>query len=104
MTDGHKTLSDIGRIDLENTPGPGDNLNRRITKAQKRAIAWLKERNGTGILDRYGRLVAVGEVATFHPTTWLRLVAAGILWGDGGRLNLNLLDDHVRADHGIFEG
>ena len=61
----------------------------KLTKAQERAIEWLKERGGTGILDRYGRLVAGGEVATqFHPTTWLRLVAVGAMWGEGGRLNL----------------
>ncbi len=60
-----------------------------LTKSQERAIEWLKERGGSGILDRYGRLVAGGEVASqFHPTTWLRLVAVGAVRGEGGRLNL----------------
>ena len=59
----------------------------QLTKAQERAIKWLEERGGSGVLDRYGRLVAGGEVASqFHPTTWLRLVAGGALRGGSGRL------------------
>ena len=60
-----------------------------LTKAQIRAVKWLNERGGSGVLDRYGRLVAGGEVASsVHPTTWLRLVAAGIIQGREGRLSV----------------
>ena len=63
-----------------------------LTGAQQRALKWLCERNGAGVLDRYGRLVAGGEVATqFHPTTWLRLVAAGMVNGHEGRLSVTLI-------------
>ncbi len=62
----------------------------KLTKAQVRAVKWLQERGGSGVLDRYGRLVAAGEVATsVHPTTWLRLVAGGMLSGQNGRLRLH---------------
>ena len=61
----------------------------KLTKAQQRALKWLCDHNGSGILDRYGRLVAGGEVATqFHPATWLRLVAIEMVDGHGGRLNI----------------
>ncbi len=60
-----------------------------LTKAQERAIKWLSERGGSGVLDRYGRLIAGGEVASqFHPTTWVRLVAKGAVRGGGGRLSV----------------
>ncbi len=63
----------------------------KLTETQQRALKWLNEHNGSGILDRYGRLVAGGEVATqFHPTTWLRLVATGLVNGHEGRLSLTV--------------
>ena len=61
----------------------------KLTTAQQRAVKWLSERNGSGVLDRYGRLVAGGDVATqIHPTTWLRLVVAEMVVGHARRLYL----------------
>ena len=58
-----------------------------MTKAMERALKWLGEHGGSGVLDRYGRVLAGGEVSSqFHPTTWLRLVSVGRLAGYGGRI------------------
>lgn len=49
-----------------------------------RALKWLAERGGSGVVDRYGRLLARGEVSSsICPSTWLRLVADGQLKGYG---------------------
>lgn len=58
-----------------------------ITEPMRTAYAWLVERGGSGVLDRYGRMLAAGErAARFDSSTWLRLVACGALRGSGGRL------------------
>ena len=58
-----------------------------MTPAMKKAERWLEENGGSGILDRYGRMVAGGETASqFDSSTWLRLVAAGRIVGCDGRL------------------
>ena len=50
----------------------------RPTKAMIRALIWLREHDGVGVLNRYGRVRAAGETATkIDPTTWLRLILAG---------------------------
>lgn len=60
-----------------------------MTAAMKRAERWLSDRGGSGILDRYGRMVARGEVATqYDASTWLRLVATGHVQASGGRFIL----------------
>ena len=61
---------------------------QRLSKAQERALTWLTERGGSGTLDRYGRVLAAGETCSFHPTTWLRLVAVGRIEGWGSRLRV----------------
>ncbi len=50
----------------------------RLTKAMIRALIWLREHNGVGVLNRYGRVSAAGETAShIDPTIWLRLILAG---------------------------
>ena len=50
----------------------------RPTKAMIRALIWLREHDGVGVLNRYGRVRAAGETATkIDPTPWLRLILAG---------------------------
>lgn len=66
-----------------------------MSKAMRHAEEWLRERGGTGIIDRYGRVVASGEAAgQFDAATWLRLVggrdrcwlwrAIGSIWAPVG--------------------
>ncbi len=48
------------------------------TKAMIRALIWLREHEGVGVLNRFGRVMAAGETAShIEPTTWLRLILAG---------------------------
>ena len=62
-----------------------------LTDAMRRAYDWLKQRGQQGVIDRYGRVVAGGEVATqFDSSTWLRLVSRGHLIGEGGRVWLTI--------------
>lgn len=60
-----------------------------MTKAMKRAVEWLSEHNGSGVIDNHGHVLAGGEVAThIAAETWLRLIAWGYLQGHGGRIAL----------------
>ena len=50
----------------------------RPTKAMIRALIWLREHDGVGVLNRYGRVRAAGETAShIDASTWLRLILAG---------------------------
>lgn len=50
----------------------------RTTKAMIRALIWLREHDGVGVLNRYGRVRAGGETASHtDASTWLRLILAG---------------------------
>lgn len=48
-----------------------------LTKAQEEALRWLRQRNGEGMFDRNGVLLAAGELAPHTRTTWNRLREAG---------------------------
>ena len=57
------------------------------TQAQLRLLVGLKD--GGGIVDRYGRVIANGEIVGMYGTaTALRCVAAGWVTGWDGRLLL----------------
>ncbi len=76
---------------------------RRLTEAQRRAVKWLHERGDEGVLDRYGRVVAAGEACKHHDaTTWLRLMSAGLFFGDMGRVGLTArgISAALRAEEG----
>jgi hypothetical protein len=67
----------------------------KLNKAMLTAWNWLMERGGSGVVDHYGRVMASGEVATgTSAETWLRLVAAGMLTGEHGRIAAAREDDH----------
>ena len=58
-----------------------------ITDAQVKELRWLSVHNGSGVVDRYGRLLAGGELrASCYNGSWLRLVTHGYLGGTDGRL------------------
>lgn len=64
-----------------------------LTQTQKDALAWLAERNGSGVFDKLGRLIAAGEivgkycgdelVSAVSSATWARLFACGMIEPDG---------------------
>lgn len=58
-----------------------------MSDAMKRALKWLAEHGGSGVITNRGFVLAGGEESRqFAPETWLRLTAAGILAGGKGRL------------------
>lgn len=62
-----------------------------LTSAQKKAVAWLRERNGDGVFDKHGVLLAAGERAPFERRTWNVLRDEGLIefYGSGrGRARL----------------
>jgi len=65
-------------------------MTHKITVAQQRIIRLLKEGGGSGVIDRYGRLLVAGEIIGTTPERILRLVAYGYIIGGGGRLSLNV--------------
>ena len=61
----------------------------QVTDAMHRATRWLADRTHEGILDRYGRMVSAGEVAShIAPQTWLRVIGAGLVEPIEGRFYL----------------
>lgn len=69
-----------------------------MTDAMKRALLFMY-RGGSGVIDRHGRVVVRGEHLATTPEVYLRLVARGMLTGDGGRLSLT--PDGASAAHAL---
>lgn len=44
-----------------------------LSKAQTRALRWLDNQGGEGVVDQYGRVLAAGELNGTDASTWLRL-------------------------------
>ena len=63
---------------------------RDMTPAMKKALDWLTERGGSGVLTTRAsvRVIAQGDQASFLADTWLRLVVAGRLVAENGRLRV----------------
>ena len=62
----------------------------RVTKAQARALEWLRARNGTGVWEKPGAtvLIAAGERAPFMRSTWNALRDAGLISIVGRRVTI----------------
>jgi hypothetical protein len=57
-----------------------------LTPAQEKALVWFWDKNG-GVVDKFGRVVASGEVyARDSFPVWLNLVAKGLIKGEDDRL------------------
>ena len=70
-----------------------------LTEAQRRALVWLHKRGSEGVIDRYGRLVAGGDVAKhIDASTWLRLVSLGLVRGVCKRLMMTGYADEMVVD------
>lgn len=66
-------------------------MREALTEACRAALKWLRQRNGTGVFDRDGVLLAAGGLAPFMRSTWNTLVARGLIVRDGRRLTLTAL-------------
>lgn len=72
-----------------------------LPRAYLTILAQLDDAGGAGTIDRYGRVV-VGD--TRHPisgdaTTWLNIVAHGLVAGEDGKLIMTQLGRDVIADY-----
>lgn len=75
-----------------------------ITKPQRSALLWLINRNGTGIFDKNGVLVAGGERAPIMRSSWNALVKAGAIEFAKDRKRLTVTDSGYAVDlNGISE-
>ena len=54
-------------------------MKRGLTNAQRDALKWLAEHNGDGVFDRYGVLLAAGELAPVMRSTWNALRVFGLV-------------------------
>lgn len=52
---------------------------RHLTKAQREALDWLRERGGDGMFNIHGVLLAAGELAPHVRSTWNALEASGLV-------------------------
>lgn len=67
---------------------PGDR-GITVSAAMKRAVQWLDEHGGSGILDFRARVLAGGVVAVHIPAeTWLRCIWGGLLKAENGRISI----------------
>ena len=51
----------------------------KLSEAQRKALARLHKRSGEGVIDRYGHVLAAGEVCGCAPETFLRLMTFGCI-------------------------
>lgn len=59
-----------------------------MTVAQLAALRWLHRRNGTGLFDKTGVLLAAGERAEVMRSTWNKLRDDGFITIDRKRVNV----------------
>lgn len=50
-----------------------------LTKSGREALEWLAKRNGDGLFDTNGVVLAAGETAPFMRMTWNQLRDAGLV-------------------------
>ena len=73
-----------------------------MTKAQQKALEWLREHGGDAAFDKFGVALAMGETAPFTRSTWnalrdLELVEFYNPSGKGrGRMRLTTSDTRPR--------
>ena len=109
MTDGKTTLADIigtcERAAIRMGLTPCAPPVQTLTDAQRGALKWLALRNGDGLFDKNGVLVAACEKAPVRRSTWNRLIdfrliehyRPGAVTGGRGRLRLTELGRGIAA-------
>jgi hypothetical protein len=64
----------------------------KMTPDQSKWLQWLVERGSSGVLDRFGRVMAGGDRAPQgSQTAWLGLVAKGYVAGQEDRIQVTPL-------------
>lgn len=56
-----------------------------MTKSATLALDWLRKRNGDGMFDKHGVVLAAGESAPFMRSTWNKLHDLGKIEFYGGK-------------------
>ena len=81
-----------------------------LTLAQKSALKWLRNRNGTGVFGKDGVLIAAGERAPIRRQTWNRLIELELMNVDGKRISVtnygravDLTGVYESEGHRLFE-
>ncbi len=61
----------------------------KLSPAQHKALAWLQQQGGSGVVTAYGRILA-GRVEWPQGSfpAWLRLIADGLVAGGAGRISV----------------
>lgn len=54
-----------------------------LTPAMRQAVKRLANHGGDGVIDRYGRVIAAGEVLGKDAATWLRLMTFQVVLSGG---------------------
>ena len=60
-----------------------------LSGAQQRALVFLSDAGGSGVVTKSGFVLAAGETKNFAGSTWLRLVSRGLVMGGDGRIQLS---------------
>lgn len=63
-----------------------------MTRDQRRALLWLRNRNGDGVFDKTQVLTAAGERAPVMRSTWNKLREAGMVEEYLGRRRLRVTE------------
>lgn len=70
-----------------------------MTPAERSALRWLKERNGTGVFaekSNHSVLIAAGERGPFRRGTWSKLCGSGMVTID--RLRVTVTSEGLKAN------
>ena len=70
---------------------------KALTPAQRKALARIAQ-CGSGAITRHGNVMCQGERMSTDPSTWLRLVAKELVYGDDGRIAVTDLGRAVAAE------
>ncbi len=71
------------------------------TKAQYSALKWLRNRNGDGMFDKHGVLLAAGETSPVTRSTWNHLITLkwAELYAGGRRLRVTDFGSRINVSH-----
>lgn len=72
-----------------------DVIFRKLTTAMSRALVALHDGGGSGVIDRYGRIVVGGLLLSYKADTFLRLASFNLIRGRNGRLFLTDLAEKI---------
>lgn len=74
---------------------------RKLTEAQRLALKWLRDHNGTGMFDKNGVLLAAGELGGFMRSTWNALRDFGCITIEKKRVAITEAGRTALAEDGV---